>query len=81
MKGDIVIVRERKGRPLVRRVWESTPTGVFISEERQFQRLAAGIVALNPVGFPRDDVYNYDPAVLPDLEQGLGWEKLTYYQG
>lgn len=77
MRGSLVIVRTYGDVPVVRRVWERRSNKVYISEESQFQRLMAGQDALVPIGFPCEDVFEYDPKMSADLAQGrVEWNKL-----
>ena len=61
MQGDLVIVRAFRGKPLVRRVWDKVGHGVYITDDAHFKRLLAGEKISQPVGFPREDVFRYDP--------------------
>jgi len=85
MRGDIVVVRAFKGRPYVRRVWESSPDAVYICSEERFQKLAENQDAWPPTGFPREDVFCYDPSLVDVLrdnwheDQSL-WNRLTIWQ-
>ena len=78
MRGDLVIVRAFGGVPLVRRVWEEVGRGVYITDDIHFKRLLAGENgAIQPVGFPREDVFKFAPeiaAVMDDLIQGGKWD-------
>lgn len=58
MKGQVVVAKEFNGNPIVRRVWTVGANTVFISDEQNFAKLAGGIPALEPVGFPIDDVFD-----------------------
>ncbi|MDP3181823.1 MAG: hypothetical protein Q8M54_03275 [Desulfobaccales bacterium] len=77
MRGDLVIVRAFKGVPLVRRVWEEVEHGVYITDDAHLERLLAGEGAIQPIGFPREDVFRFDPeiaSVMDDLIQGGNWD-------
>jgi hypothetical protein len=78
MRGELVIVRAFGGVPLVRRIWEETEKGVYITDDTHLERLLAGENgAIQPVGFPREDVFRFDPeiaAVMDDLIQGAKWD-------
>jgi hypothetical protein len=76
MKGDKVIVRAFRNKPLVRRVWEVTPEAVFICSEENYQTLASGKDGLLPVGFPREYVYRYNAKI--NLDQ-ISWNQLSQY--
>lgn len=57
MRGDYVIVRAFGGKPLKRRVWGVGDSVVFVTDDEQFERLVAGKKAIEPLGFPKDDVF------------------------
>ena len=68
MRGDKVIARASDGRPVVLRVWETTPYLVFVCSEDNYKALTLGERGLWPVGVPREDVYDHDTAVQADLQ-------------
>lgn len=79
MRGDIVIVRAFGGKALKRRVWDVGDTVVYITNDEQFERLVAGKHALEPVGFPKEDVFR-------DTENGssddaVDWARLAPWNG
>jgi hypothetical protein len=76
MKGDKVIVRTFRNKPLVRRVWEVASDVVFICSEENYQTLLSGKEGLLPVGFPREYVYRYNSKI--DLNQ-VSWNQLNQY--
>ena len=77
MRGDLVIVRAFGGVPLIRRVWSEAGRGVYITDEAHFKKLMAGEDGtIQPVGFPREDVFKFDPelaAALDDLVKNGKW--------
>lgn len=85
MRGDKVIVRSFGNRPLVRRVWGADEHGVYISAEGEYQKLSRGEEALSPVGFPREDVFSFDPelAAVMELDDGalMDWGRLSRWEG
>lgn len=68
MRGDLVIVRAFRGVPLVRRVWEEVERGVYITDDTYFERLLAGEKSIQPIGFPREDVFRYDPDLAKEMD-------------
>jgi hypothetical protein len=76
MRGDLVIVRAYKGVPLVRRVWEEVEHGVYITDDTNLKRLLAGEDAIQPIGFPREDVFKFDPEIASKIDD-LDWDRLT----
>jgi hypothetical protein len=82
MKGDLVIVRAFGGLPLIRRIWEEDERGVYITDDVQLKRLLAGGYAIQPVGFPKEDVFRFDPELAAEMdhlnkEGKWDWDKLT----
>lgn len=69
MRGEIVIVRAFKGRPLVRRIWDSNQEVVFITDDENFRLLSMGEEAPMPVGFHYEDVFEYRPEIAESLEE------------
>ena len=57
MRGEVVIVRTFGGKPAQRRVWDVGDTVVYLTNEDQFALLIAGKPALEPIGFPKEDVF------------------------
>ena len=77
MAGELVIIRDFRGRPLVRRVWMSDQRGVYITDDEGFASLKAGKRDHIPVGFPREDVFEYDPELAvraQDLYASGAWD-------
>jgi hypothetical protein len=77
MRGDIVIVRAFGGEPLVRRIWEEAGRGIYITTDTIFENMLAGDTKIQPVGFPREDVFKFDPelaAVMNDLIEVGKWD-------
>jgi len=53
---------------------------VLLSEPCQFDRLQAGLDALTPIGFKKDDVFEYDERITADTSgRGVKWESLKPY--
>jgi hypothetical protein len=68
MRGDDVIVRAFGGLPLVRKVWSIGARVIYLTDDEQFQKLKAGKSALQPIGFPKEDVFKFDTAILESLK-------------
>jgi hypothetical protein len=79
MRGDLVIVRAYGGVPLVRRIWEKDEKGVYITDDVQLELLLAGGYAIQPIGFPREDVFKFDPELAVEMDDldNWDWNKLT----
>lgn len=63
MKGKQVIARGYGGKVLVKRIWDFDARAVYIVSDEKFQALTAGSPGVEPpmVGFPREDVFKFDP--------------------
>lgn len=84
MKGEFVIVRSYGGEPLLRRIWDINGNIVYITNDEQYQILIKGESAIGPIGFPREDVFQYDKAMAeligPYGENGKwDWNKLVHF--
>jgi len=60
MRGQRVVCRDVNGIPLVRRVWAISEKKVYVHDEANFFRHGSGEEYLEPVGFPREDVFVLD---------------------
>ena len=69
MKGDTVIVRTYGGRPLVRRIWDVDEHAVYITNDEQFHLLIKGTGGLEPLGFPNEDVFEYSPDLVKNMDK------------
>jgi hypothetical protein len=78
MRGDNVIVRAFGGLPLVRKVWSIGARVIYLTDDEEFQKLEAGKSALPPIGFPKEDVFAFDPAIVSNLES-LKWSEAKPY--
>ncbi len=79
MKGEFVVLRAYDG-PLVRRVVAAEQDVVYVATDEQYGLLAQGLPALEPVGFPREDVFQYDPKLEKEIARGkVDWQRLTPY--
>jgi hypothetical protein len=81
MKGELVIVRSYGGKPLVRRLWDERETVIYITNDEQFQLLLEGKGGLEPIGFPREDVFKYDDDLARSMDVRYlagkwDWDKL-----
>jgi hypothetical protein len=77
MRGELVIVKAFGGVPLVRRIWEEVEHGVYIADDTNFEKLLAGENTIQPVGFPREDVFRFDPEIaakMDDLVRNGKWD-------
>jgi len=84
MRGDFVIVRALGNIPLIRRLWAEGDYCVYITNNEQFQLLNEGKGGIEPVGFPREDVFKYDPKLAPSMAKlhkngKWDWNKLVSF--
>lgn len=85
MRGDIVIIRTYGDIPLIRRVWDEDGNDIiYITNDEQFQLLIDGKEALEPIGFPRRDVFKYDPELTSFMDRlykegKWDWNKLDLF--
>jgi hypothetical protein len=79
MKGDKVIVRSYGNKALVRLVWEVTPDTVFICSEENYRALTDGKIGLWPVGFSKEDVFQYSIKAETLLASPTAWKELVPY--
>lgn len=86
MRGDVVIVQEYGGRPLIRRVWDATDKAVFVCSEERYNALLSGEDEQHPIGFPREYVYEYDDSKAVTLGSlwkvdPSVWQSLAHWEG
>jgi hypothetical protein len=78
MRGQLIVVKDVSCIALVVRLWDLNDTGVFIHSEEEFHKRMGGEKALDPVGFPYQDVFEYDEAAKEQLEKdSVDWRKLS----
>jgi hypothetical protein len=75
-KGELVIIKSFGGMPLIRRIYKLNEKVVYITCDSM-----EGIISL---GFPREDVFKYDPNVAFSMVQlyktgKWEWNKLVPY--
>lgn len=75
MKGDKVIVRAYRETALIRRIWDINEYVIYIIDENNYQKLKSGQKALEPIGFPKEDVFKYKPELEKNLDK-INWSKL-----
>jgi hypothetical protein len=68
MRGDFVIVRAFGNIPLIRRLWDEDNHYIYITNDEQFQLLTNNYEALEPIGFPTEDVFKYDQELAESME-------------
>jgi hypothetical protein len=82
MRGDLVIVRAYGDEALVRRVWEENSNAVFITDDTNLKLLLSGSDALQPIGFPKEDVFKYDQMVANTIKNNkCDWSRLKPWTG
>lgn len=75
--GELVIVRDYAGKPVVCRLCEVTDSKIYVASESEYSNIIKGIESFGPVGFPPEDVFRYDPAFAG--AGGVEWSKLQPY--
>ncbi len=71
-QGQIVVCRDFRSEPLVRRVWNETQEKVYIHDEHNYEMHLRGNDFLEPVGFPVEDVFVYEPGMTD-----FSWPRMT----
>ena len=78
MRGEWVIVRAFGDKLLKRRIWAVDDSIVYVTNEEEFSKLTVGVPALNPIGFPKEDIFkhteNESLAEAPDWTCLVPWE-------
>ncbi len=82
MKGVVVIIRDFKKRPLLRKIWKEGKSVFYVLESSQFELLNKGEKGIGPIGFPKEDVFKYDPHLASSMEDlyksgKWDWNKLV----
>jgi hypothetical protein len=81
MRGQLIVIRDVNGFPLLVRLWETVRAGVFIHSEEEWEKRKNGQKALEPVGFPYEDVFEYDNATDLQLRSGaMDWGQLRPFR-
>jgi hypothetical protein len=78
MRGDVVLVRAFGGKALKRRVWDVGESVVYVTNDEQFEKLIAGKRAIEPIGFPKEDVFN--DAETESSGDEIDWALLVRWQ-
>lgn len=71
MRGDLVIVKAYGEIPLIRRVWSEGVRVIYITNDEQLKLLENGKDALEPIGFPREDVFKYNQEMAESMENRI----------
>jgi hypothetical protein len=85
IRGALLIVRVYGGRPLIRRSWDVGESVVFVTREQMFQLLMQqDDKAIGPIGFSKEDVFQYDPTLIESIMKFLNakqfnWRKLAHF--
>lgn len=81
MRGELVIVRDFRGQAFIRRIWDADQRAVYITDDRQLERLLKGEDALMPVGFPYEDVFEYDSDAVKLIgRHSIEWNRLNRWK-
>jgi len=77
-RGDVVVVRAFGGRALRRRLWDCGDRLVYVANEEEFEKLASGKHAFDPIGFPKEDVFL--PGKTDSRQEPMDWSKLVRFE-
>ena len=77
MRGQLVVCKDVIGEPIVLRVWEDGDGVVYVHSFDQFDAHIAGLPHLAAVGFPIEDVFEYDEAALGQQQPFTGLKPYT----
>jgi len=82
MRGDLLIVRCFGGVFRVVRFWSESPNAIFITSDEGLERLQRDDSTIFPIGFPKEDVFKYNPKLAKTINNiggtdKLDWRKLT----
>ena len=72
-----MLVRTFGGEPVKLRVWVVESSVVFITSEDEYEKLVAGRPALDPIAFPRKDIFCV-PATL-STTRPFDWSQLVLW--
>lgn len=77
MDRKLLIIRDFMGRYLVRKVWDATKEKVYVTSE------SGPSEGLQPIGFPREDAFEFDEQAAKAIEAGMSWdwERLQPWRG
>jgi hypothetical protein len=78
MRGETVIVRAFGGKPLLKKVWSVGARVVYLLDETDLEKMLAGGESVQPIGFPKEDVFKYDAAMAGILSETV-WPKLIQW--
>lgn len=77
MDRELLIIRDFAGRYLVRRAWDANNEKVYVTGE------SGPSEGLQPIGFPREDAFEFDEQAAKAIEAGTSWdwERLQPWRG
>jgi len=73
MNGQLVVVKDVAGLPLLRKVCYAAGNVVFVTSERAFELIKNGESGLSPIGFRPENVFVYDGR---PLTEKMDWKSL-----
>ena len=80
MRGSRVIVRTYSGKAALARVWDANSKVVLITTDDGFRKLSSGKGDVLPIGFPKVDVFRYNPRLVPTKRGRVDWAKLEPWE-
>jgi len=63
-RGQLIVVKYVNGSFWIRRLWSVVELGVYILSESEWEKRCSGSRSLEPVGFPKDDIYLYNTELM-----------------
>jgi len=77
LRGEVVLVRAFGGEPVKLRVWGVKNSVVFVTNEMEYEKLVAGKPALDPIAFPKRDIFCV-PATM-SADGSFDWSQLVLW--
>lgn len=71
MKGQLILLRDFDGGPLVRRLWSSDADRVYVCMSDDYDRLVNQQPAPSPTGFPKENAFQFEEALVASLQDAF----------
>ena len=79
MRGDKVVVRAFRNEALIRRVWGANERVIYVVSPETFDSLSTRRVGAEPIGFPREDVFEHIDGIKKGRGGETDWSGLRNY--
>ncbi len=77
-KGSKIVARDCDDKALIRLLWDIGEQCVYVCSSEQFKNLLNGDLSAPAIGFPIDDVYEYDESIEAKINSNLfDWNSLN----